>query len=105
MTTTTNAAEDNAEKDALLRYVESRDLIEFGMIPEFVGRFPVVVPLHSLDEKMLVQILTEPKNALVPQFQMLFTMDKVTCCILFLFYVKFQYLTVIFTIFPLLYAM
>lgn len=76
-TTTTNAAEDNAEKDALLRYVESRDLIEFGMIPEFVGRFPVVVPLHSLDEKMLVQILTEPKNALVPQFQMLFTMDKV----------------------------
>ncbi|XP_035207146.1 ATP-dependent Clp protease ATP-binding subunit clpX-like, mitochondrial isoform X1 [Stegodyphus dumicola] len=76
-TTTTNAAEDMAEKDALLRYVESRDLIEFGMIPEFVGRFPVVVPLHSLDEKMLVQILTEPKNALVPQFQMLFTMDKV----------------------------
>lgn len=47
------------------------------MIPEFVGRFPVVVPLHSLSEKMLVQILTEPKNALVPQFQTLFTMDKV----------------------------
>lgn len=61
----------------MLRFVESRDLIEFGMIPEFVGRFPVVVPLHSLDEKMLVQILTEPKNALVPQFQTLFTMDKV----------------------------
>lgn len=77
LTTTSNAAEDNAEKDALLRYVESRDLIEFGMIPEFVGRFPVVVPLHSLSEKMLVQILTEPKNALVPQFQTLFTMDKV----------------------------
>ncbi|XP_054714098.1 LOW QUALITY PROTEIN: ATP-dependent Clp protease ATP-binding subunit clpX-like, mitochondrial [Uloborus diversus] len=76
-TTTTTAADDNAEKDALLRWVESRDLIEFGMIPEFVGRFPVVVPLHSLDEKMLVQILTEPKNALVPQFKMLFTMDKV----------------------------
>ncbi|GIY01751.1 ATP-dependent Clp protease ATP-binding subunit clpX-like, mitochondrial [Caerostris extrusa] len=76
-TTTSTAAEDNAEKDTLLRFVESRDLIEFGMIPEFVGRFPVVVPLHSLDEKMLVQILTEPKNALVPQFKMLFTMDKV----------------------------
>ncbi|GFR10177.1 ATP-dependent Clp protease ATP-binding subunit clpX-like, mitochondrial [Trichonephila clavata] len=76
-TSISTAAEDNAEKDALLRYVESRDLIEFGMIPEFVGRFPVVVPLHSLDEKMLVQILTEPKNALVPQFKMLFTMDKV----------------------------
>jgi len=76
-TARSNTAEDNAEKDALLRFVESRDLIEFGMIPEFVGRFPVVVPLHSLDEKMLVEILTEPKNALVPQFKMLFTMDKV----------------------------
>lgn len=76
-TTISSTVDDNAEKDALLRAVESRDLIEFGMIPEFVGRFPVVVPLHSLDEEMLVQILTEPKNALVPQFQMLFTMDKV----------------------------
>ncbi|KAI2648088.1 ATP-dependent Clp protease ATP-binding subunit clpX-like, mitochondrial [Labeo rohita] len=51
------------EKDRLLRHVEARDLIEFGMIPEFVGRLPVVVPLHSLDEEMLVQILTEPRNA------------------------------------------
>lgn len=53
------------------------------MIPEFVGRFPVVVPLHSLSEKMLVQILTEPKNALVPQFQTLFTMDKVILIYIF----------------------
>ncbi|KTF78991.1 hypothetical protein cypCar_00044494 [Cyprinus carpio] len=51
------------EKDRLLLNVEARDLIEFGMIPEFVGRLPVVVPLHSLDEEMLVQILTEPRNA------------------------------------------
>lgn len=69
--------DDLAEKDALLRAVEARDLIEFGMIPEFVGRFPVVVPFHSLTEEMLMQILTEPQNALVPQYQMLFNMDKV----------------------------
>lgn len=69
--------DDLAEKDALLRAVEARDLIEFGMIPEFVGRFPVVVPFHSLTEEMLMQILTEPQNALIPQYQMLFNMDKV----------------------------
>ena len=57
--------------------VEAQDLIEFGMIPEFVGRFPALVPFHSLTEEMLVRILTEPKNALVPQYQMLFGMDKV----------------------------
>ena len=57
--------------------IEAQDLIEFGMIPEFVGRFPALVPFHSLTEEMLVRILTEPKNALVPQYQMLFGMDKV----------------------------
>ncbi|KAL3225290.1 hypothetical protein MRX96_049282 [Rhipicephalus microplus] len=72
-----SASDDNAERDALLRGVEARDLIEFGMIPEFVGRFPVLVPFHSLSEDMLVQILTEPRNALVPQYQMLFSLDKV----------------------------
>ncbi|XP_025157423.1 ATP-dependent Clp protease ATP-binding subunit clpX-like, mitochondrial isoform X3 [Harpegnathos saltator] len=68
---------DNKEKDMLLQQVEARDLIDFGMIPEFVGRFPVLVPFHTLDRDMLVRILTEPKNAIVPQFQMLFSMDKV----------------------------
>ncbi|XP_053207342.1 ATP-dependent Clp protease ATP-binding subunit clpX-like, mitochondrial isoform X2 [Panonychus citri] len=72
-----STAEDLAEKDALLRCVEARDLIEFGMIPEFVGRFPVVVPFHSLTDAMLVDILTKPQNALVPQYKMLFSMDKV----------------------------
>lgn len=76
-TAVTDVEEDNQEKDALLSKVEARDLIEFGMIPEFVGRFPVIVPFHSLTAIMLVKILTEPKNALVPQFQMLFGMDKV----------------------------
>jgi len=56
---------------------QARDLIEFGMIPEFVGRFPVITPLHSLSQDMLVRILTEPRNALIPQFQTLFSMDKV----------------------------
>ena len=48
------------------------------MIPEFCGRFPVIVPFHSLDTDMLVRILTEPQNALIPQYQMLFGMDKVS---------------------------
>ncbi|BFZ01729.1 hypothetical protein BsWGS_04768 [Bradybaena similaris] len=71
-----NATLDNEEKDALLRQVEARDMIEFGMIPEFVGRLPVVVPFHSLTEDMLVKILVEPRNALIPQYQTLFAMDK-----------------------------
>lgn len=66
------------EKDNNLKITEARDLIEFGMIPEFVGRFPVVVPFTSLTESMLVKILTEPRNALVPQYQALFSMDKVS---------------------------
>lgn len=69
--------DDNAERDKLLSKVEARDLVDFGMIPEFVGRLPVVVSLHSLDEESLVKILTEPRNALVPQYQALFSMDKV----------------------------
>ncbi|KAJ8029825.1 ATP-dependent Clp protease ATP-binding subunit clpX-like, mitochondrial [Holothuria leucospilota] len=68
--------EDNAERDALLRMAEARDLIEFGMIPEFVGRFPINVSLGSLDEDMLLRILTEPKNALIPQYEALFKMDS-----------------------------
>lgn len=72
-----DAVAEIEERDRLLKHVEARDLIEFGMIPEFVGRLPVVVPLHSLDEDTLVRILTEPRNAVVPQYQALFSMDKV----------------------------
>jgi len=75
--TESSTSSDIAEKDTLLTSVESRDLIEFGMIPEFVGRFPVFVPFPSPTENMLVQILTEPKNALVTQYQKLFMMDNV----------------------------
>ena len=55
-----NVVEDNLEKDALLRDVEARDLIDFGLIPEFVGRLPVLVPFHNLTAEMLMEILTEP---------------------------------------------
>ncbi|CAH8555665.1 unnamed protein product [Heterobilharzia americana] len=70
-----SASEENAERDSLLQGVEARDLIEYGIIPEFVGRFPIITVLHSLDENMLVRILTEPRNALVKQFQFLFGID------------------------------
>ena len=83
-------ADDESERDAFLRAVEARDLIDFGMIPEFVGRFPVIVPFHSLSLDTLVRILTEPRNALVPQFQMLFGMDKVSHI---LFHTKLFHLT------------
>lgn len=82
--TTTDVRDDNAERDALLSGVEARDLIDFGMIPEFVGRLPVVVALHSLNEEALVKILTEPRNALAAQYQAMFAMDKVR--ILFWYY-------------------
>lgn len=69
---------DDERIDKLLQYVEARDLMSYGMIPEFVGRFPVIVSLNHLDVESLVNILSQPKNALVPQFKSLFKMDKVT---------------------------
>jgi ATP-dependent Clp protease ATP-binding subunit ClpX len=61
----------------LLREVQPEDLLKYGMIPEFVGRLPVIAPLHELDEAALIDILTKPKNALVRQYQKLFEMDGV----------------------------
>lgn len=61
----------------VLKDAQPQDLIKFGMIPEFVGRVPVVVSLHALDENALVRILTEPKNALIKQYQKLFSIDGV----------------------------
>jgi ATP-dependent Clp protease ATP-binding subunit ClpX len=63
--------------DELLAHVTHDDLLEFGLIPEFVGRLPMVVGLSSLDEDSLIRILTEPKNALVKQYQRYFAMDGV----------------------------
>ncbi|KAH8369122.1 hypothetical protein KR009_002007 [Drosophila setifemur] len=68
---------DQEERDKCLTKVQARDLVEFGMIPEFVGRFPVIVPFHSLNISMLVRILTEPRNALVPQYKALLGLDDV----------------------------
>lgn len=79
-----NTKEDAAEKDNLLAQVQARDMIEFGMIPEFIGRLPVLVALHSLSVESLIRILQEPKHALVPQYQHLFDMDNVSyfcCCV------------------------
>jgi len=63
-------------KDEILRNATPKDLVEFGMIPEFVGRLPVMVTLSHLSREDLVRILTEPKNALVRQFQGLFRMEN-----------------------------
>jgi len=68
---------DDRRAGQVLREVEPEDLLKFGLIPEFVGRLPVVATLDDLDEPALVQILTEPKNALVKQYQRLFEMEDV----------------------------
>lgn len=60
-----------------LKSVETEDLVKYGLIPEFVGRLPVVATLNELDEDALIQILTEPKNALTKQYQKLFEMEGV----------------------------
>jgi len=62
---------------ALIKEVQPEDLLKYGMIPEFVGRLPVIAPLHELSEDALVEILTTPKNALIKQYQKLFEMDGV----------------------------
>lgn len=66
-----------AEKDAILSQVEAHDLVKYGLIPELVGRLPVITPLEDLDEGALIQILTEPKNAVLKQYKKLFEMDDV----------------------------
>lgn len=68
---------NTVDTDKLLKQVQSQDLLKFGLIPEFIGRLPVVVALDKLDKKALVSILTEPKNALVKQYKELFKMDNV----------------------------
>ena len=68
---------DDRRTGDILREVEPDDLLRFGLIPEFVGRLPVIATLEDLDEDALVQILTEPKNALVKQYQRLFEMEGV----------------------------
>ena len=68
---------DERRTGQILRGVEPEDMLRFGLIPEFVGRLPVIATLEDLDEEALVKILTEPKNALVKQYQRLFEMENV----------------------------
>jgi ATP-dependent Clp protease ATP-binding subunit ClpX len=70
-------AQPNEVSDELLKNVAPDDLLHYGLIPEFVGRLPVLVTLHSLSKSDLVTILTEPKNALVRQYQRIFALDGV----------------------------
>lgn len=71
-----NKVED-LEKEVLLSKVLPEDLLRFGLIPEFIGRLPVIASLEPLDEKALVEILTKPKNALVKQYTKMLELDDV----------------------------
>jgi len=68
---------DQRDISQLLVDLEPEDLIKFGLIPEFIGRLPIIATLEDLDEEALVRILTEPKNALTKQYKALFDMDGV----------------------------
>jgi ATP-dependent Clp protease ATP-binding subunit ClpX len=72
-----NSPDDRKRMSMLLRETEPEDLIKFGLIPEFVGRLPVTATLDELDEAALIQILVEPKNALIKQYQKMFRMEAV----------------------------
>lgn len=68
---------DEKDIEEVLQNVEPEDLLKFGLIPEFIGRLPVIVALHPLKEEALIRILSEPKNALIRQYQKLLGMDNV----------------------------
>jgi ATP-dependent Clp protease ATP-binding subunit ClpX len=70
-------ADEDRRTGEILRHVEPEDLLRFGLIPEFIGRLPVLATLEDLDQEALVRILTEPKNALLKQYQRLFEMEDV----------------------------
>ncbi len=69
--------EEKENLSELFRQVEPDDLMKFGLIPEFIGRLPMIAPLSELDEEALIQILTQPKNALTKQYQALFGLEDV----------------------------
>ncbi|RAP27774.1 ATP-dependent Clp protease ATP-binding subunit ClpX [Candidatus Marinamargulisbacteria bacterium SCGC AG-343-D04] len=68
----------NIDDHSIFKHVQQEDLLKFGIIPELIGRLPIIAPLHDLDEEALVRILTEPKNALTKQYQKLLKIDDVT---------------------------
>jgi len=74
---TTSKNADNIDKDNLLQYIIPKDIKDFGLIPEIIGRLPVLTHMDPLDKETLRSILTEPKNALIKQYEKLFEMDDV----------------------------
>ncbi len=70
--------EENIDQDNVLQYIIPKDLKEFGLIPEIIGRLPVLTHMNPLDKKTLRAILTEPKNAIIKQYEKLFAMDGIT---------------------------
>ena len=73
----TSKNEDNIDKENLLQYIIPKDIKDFGLIPEIIGRLPVLTHMDPLDRETLRSILTQPKNALIKQYQKLFLMDEV----------------------------
>ena len=71
------ATKDERNVGDIIKDVQPEDLLKYGMIPEFVGRLPIITTLEDLDEKALIQVLTEPKNALVKQYKVMFDMENV----------------------------
>lgn len=70
-------SDDAIERENLLKYIIPKDLKDFGLIPEIIGRLPVLTHMNPLDKKTLRSILTEPKNAIIKQYQKLFEMDDI----------------------------
>jgi len=68
---------DKTEEDDLLKFIQPEDLLKYGLIPELIGRIPVVAPLHQLSEQAMRSILTEPKNAILKQYKKLFLMEGI----------------------------
>ena len=68
----------NEKRDKLFSQADQGDLIKFGIVPELVGRFPVLVPFHSFNREMLVRVLSEPANSLLAQMKYQFAMDGVS---------------------------
>ncbi|ETZ05095.1 MULTISPECIES: ATP-dependent Clp protease ATP-binding subunit ClpX [Holospora] len=69
--------QEQFDSQDILSHIQTKDLVDYGMIPEFIGRLPVIVSLEDLDEEALIKVLTEPKNALIKQYKKLFAMEGV----------------------------
>ena len=72
-----SSGKDSVSKQSILKYINPKDLKEFGLIPEIIGRLPVVTYMNPLNKNALLSILTEPKNALIKQYEKLFSMDGI----------------------------